>query len=773
MKNNFHLKLSSKITIPTLFVVAFIIIAFSYLGREFVKNNYKKHTTKVMQTKLQNFNSNLDKLANQALYIASFCAEIPFVKYAYSKLIETNDLYRSSFLLENNFKNITKSIKKNTKIDAKIHFHTKDGKSFIRLWNKKRGDDLTGFRSMINRIILNHHAVSGAEIGRSGVQIRGLAPIFSMSKKKYLGSVEVLLPLIEVLRSSKTDETEDFALFLDKRKVEKSINSKLKKKRKDKFGQFSFITRTSKNFKAQYIDSTFLNLVLKKDFFMIEKNNYKIAGMPLKDFENNKIGVIIFQLDIGDNKKDLAKLNKEQIISMFISLFVSAIFLIILIVFLIKKPLSKINQKIKIISLRKETNELAIKTHDEISEISKSINVLIKGQISSSDFAKEIEKGNFNAQFKPLCEDDILGNALIEMSNSLAKAKEIEIKRKIEDKQRHWTSEGIAQFSEILRQNTDDIKKLSTLIISHFVEFLNVNQVSLYFYKKEKNIEYLEPIASYAHEKENFLNERYELGENLVGTCAKNKETIFLKKAPKDYLKISSGLGESENCNLLLVPLQTNEKVLGVVELASLQEIHDYQIDFVEIVAESIASTLSISFMNSNRNVLFEKFKKQSEQMKLQEKMMEESLEDILLSRQKNTEIFEHELLQVLHQIDKDFFVTEFDKNGLLLNMSKSYEDLLGIKKENFRRKNYIEISELEVEETTKTWNSIEQGNLIRKLFKTTVKGKDVWLKEIYFPLMKNKKFYKLFIIAYDVTVFQEKIEILNLKIKMLKTQKN
>ncbi|OQX96147.1 MAG: hypothetical protein B6I24_11835 [Bacteroidetes bacterium 4572_128] len=102
------LKISSKITIPTIFMVTFIIIVISILGQKHVKKTLEEQTTKIMRDKLSDFNTNLERLSNQALYSASFCAEIPFVEYAYNKFYSNKNLYSSSSILENNFKNITK-----------------------------------------------------------------------------------------------------------------------------------------------------------------------------------------------------------------------------------------------------------------------------------------------------------------------------------------------------------------------------------------------------------------------------------------------------------------------------------------------------------------------------------------------------------------------------------------------------------------------------------------------------------------------------------------
>lgn len=73
---------------------------------------------------------------------------------------------------------------------AQFHFHTKDGKSFLRLQSPNiYGDDLISYRKMIQDVHRTKEGVAGVEKGVTGLSIRGVAPI--MEEQELIGTVEI------------------------------------------------------------------------------------------------------------------------------------------------------------------------------------------------------------------------------------------------------------------------------------------------------------------------------------------------------------------------------------------------------------------------------------------------------------------------------------------------------------------------------------------------------------------------------------------------------
>jgi GAF domain-containing protein len=103
-------------------------------------------------------------------------------------------------------------------------------------------------------------------------------------------------------------------------------------------------------------------------------------------------------------------------------------------------------------------------------------------------------------------------------------------------------------------------------------------------------------VASYAYDRVKHLQKTIQVGEGLVGRCVQEGNTIFLTDIPEDYIRIKSGLGEDNPRCLLIVPLRFNEEITGVIEIATLEIFEDFQIDFIERIGTSIASSISAAF---------------------------------------------------------------------------------------------------------------------------------------------------------------------------------
>ena len=284
-----------------------------------------------------------------------------------------------------------------------------------------------------------------------------------------------------------------------------------------------------------------------------------------------------------------------------------------------------------------DKQKLKINTGDELEELGNSVNNLINGLKATVSFAQEIEKGNFDVDYQALGENDKLGTALIKMRNGLAELKNKDLKRQEIDHQQNWTSTGLAKFSEILRKPTNSIADLMQELVTELISYSDANQGGIFIINNEQKDDlYIEPVASIAYNQEKLDQKRIEIGEGLIGTCIRENKKIYLTEIPDNYISLSSGLGEHVPACVLIIPLNNNAETLGAMEFSSLKVLKDFQIEFFESLAISVASAISTIKLNIQTNRLLETTQEQAEAMQAQEEELRQNMEEMMATQEES-----------------------------------------------------------------------------------------------------------------------------------------
>jgi hypothetical protein len=244
-------------------------------------------------------------------------------------------------------------------------------------------------------------------------------------------------------------------------------------------------------------------------------------------------------------------------------------------------------------------------------------------------FADHIGQGNYEHILTVDAQDkDSLAIALTNMREKLKKVAE-------EDKQRDWINVGYARISEIIRNTGGDSDAFYFNMIAFLVKYLDANQGGIFVVNTDnENDVFIELKACLAYEKKKFVQKRIEIGEGLVGRCMQEAESIYMTVLPNNYINITSGLGEANPNCLLLVPLKLGNEIFGIVEIASFNRLEQYQIDFMQKIAESIASAISSVKVNERTYILLAKAQQQAEELRAQEEEMRQNMEELAATQE-------------------------------------------------------------------------------------------------------------------------------------------
>ncbi len=408
----------------------------------------------------------------------------------------------------------------------------------------------------------------------------------------------------------------------------------------------------------------------------------------------------------------------------------------------------------------------------KLSETRTMLNNELSKSQKTLDFTQQLIQDQLSAEFE-VGEDDQIGKALINLRDNLLKNKNIEILRRKEDDQRNWVAEGLAKFSEILRKNNDNLNDLAYSIIHNLVKYVNANQGGFFILQdQEEEEKYFEMSACYAYDRRKFADRRIDWGDGLIGTCALEKKTIYMTNVPQDYVTITSGLGKATPSCLLIVPLIVNDEIHGVLEIASFKKFEPFEVEFVEKVAESIASTISTVKINVRTARLLKESQEQAEVLASQEEQMRQNMEE-LQATQEEAARQNAKFISFTNSVNHTLIRAEFLADGTLIYANNKFIQKLGYndKVDVEGRQVSMFINKKDKDLFDQIWKEIIRGN---EHFEGDIKlqtrqGKDLWTMATLTPQKKDNEVDRIIFLAIDTTDqkkqsldFEAQIEALN-----------
>ncbi|WMN07672.1 GAF domain-containing protein [Marivirga arenosa] len=477
-------------------------------------------------------------------------------------------------------------------------------------------------------------------------------------------------------------------------------------------------------------------------------------------------------LDIAD---EIYSARDRFLISELIIVLISIILCLILFRYArnqIKNSIDALQSEVKILS---EGNipETKAHTNDELDIILEEIHILSENLSNVKNFALEVGKGSFDSNISVFNNKGDIGTSLAEMRESLKNVSE-------EARVRNWTNKGTAEFGDILRKFNNNISELSDHVITFMVNYLEANQGSIFIVDdSDEDNPRLQLTATYAYDRKKFLEKTIEPGQGLVGQVYLEKQSIYLKELPKNYINITSGLGNATPKSIFIVPLIANEKVYGVIELGTFTEFNENERKFIEDVGENIASSVQSVKINERTNKLLAESQEMTEQMRSQEEEMRQNMEE-LQATQEEMERSQGESNERMQSIEKSGLAfIEFKPSGHIVSADRTFLNLMEYEMDELEGKHhqiFVSPEYAKSEEYKKFREDISNGKLVTGVFERYTKtGKKKYLKGAYSDVRNtNGEPVKVFKFIVDVTDIVEKSnELIKEKEELLKQLEN
>jgi CheY-like chemotaxis protein/CHASE3 domain sensor protein len=122
---------------------------------------------------------------------------------------------------------------------------------------------------------------------------------------------------------------------------------------------------------------------------------------------------------------------------------------------------------------------------------------------------------------------------------------------------------------------------------------------------------------------------QFQMGEGLLGQAALDNRFAHLKEVPGDYLVVSSGTGQRDVSELLLIPVSHEGRLFGVLELGFLRPLSARGLSLCQRVGETLAVALRSAEYKRNLREYLEETQRQAEELATQQEELRVSNEEL------------------------------------------------------------------------------------------------------------------------------------------------
>ncbi|MDP9039675.1 MAG: HAMP domain-containing protein [Acidobacteriota bacterium] len=245
-----------------------------------------------------------------------------------------------------------------------------------------------------------------------------------------------------------------------------------------------------------------------------------------------------------------------------------------------------------------------------------------------------------------------------------------------QNNEQDWLKTNLARFTGML-QGQRDLGTVGRMLLSELAPLVNA-QHGLIYQTDSEDTETMVLLSAYASSPDGHL-ERIEIGEGLIGQCAREKRRMLIRDLPPGTIPVRSGLFESVPRNVIVLPVLFEDRVKAVIELATLNNFTASHLAFLEQLTASIGIVLNSIEATMQTEGLLKQSQQLATELQTQQKELQQTNEQLAQKAQqlaeqnaeverKNQEI--EQARRALEDKAKELALTSKYKSEFLANMS-------------------------------------------------------------------------------------------------------
>ncbi|MFF0725958.1 HAMP domain-containing protein [Streptomyces sp. NPDC004134] len=189
-----------------------------------------------------------------------------------------------------------------------------------------------------------------------------------------------------------------------------------------------------------------------------------------------------------------------------------------------------------------------------------------------------------------------------------------------------WLESNLTRIAGLM-QGHRDMVEVADLILRELAPLVNAH--SELFFRVDTAAadgEGLELIADYGvggRGREDLQSESPIRG--LIAQAVQQKKRILIEDAPKQYVTVESGLGSAPASSILILPILFEDRLLGVIELASFSKFNEIQLTFVDQFAHTIGVSFNTILANARTEALLSQSQRLTSELRTRSEELQRS----------------------------------------------------------------------------------------------------------------------------------------------------
>ncbi|MEO8843586.1 MAG: HAMP domain-containing protein [Kofleriaceae bacterium] len=259
--------------------------------------------------------------------------------------------------------------------------------------------------------------------------------------------------------------------------------------------------------------------------------------------------------------------------------------------------------------LTNNVNELAGNLTNQVRAISAVATAVTQGDLTRSI---TVEARGEIAQLK---------DTVNQMIRTLAETTKV-------NQEQDWLKTNVARFTRML-QGQRDLLTVARQILNELAPLVSAHHGAFFMadYDGEKQV--LKLFAAYAYQDQPTVAQTWEFGQGLVGQAALEGKRIVMAKVPREYVRITSALGDATPHSIVVVPILFEGEVKGVIELASFEPFSGIQLAFLDQMLESLGIVIATIEATMRTDELLRQSQSLTEELRNQQNELQQTNEEL------------------------------------------------------------------------------------------------------------------------------------------------